>query len=367
MLHTQTSPARAEAPADDFATILVEQTDRLLMREVTPACLRDADAGTFPAAAWQAVCDAGLHLAMVAEEDGGVGLEAPAAARILRRAGFHGLPAPLSEDMVARALWLAAGGELGEGLVTLASGLWTGEDLATSPLPCVPWADIAAHVLVAVSDDAGKRLILVPRDAYSVKRRRNLAAEPRDTVRIHGDGLGQAMTRPWVAAPEGMDGLTVHGAFVRAQQMVGAMERCLSLAIAYANERKQFGKPIARFQAVQHMLAVAAGESAAAAAAAELAAAAFGTPHFAFAAAVAKARCGEAAGKVAEISHQVHGAMGFTREHILHVFTRRLWAWRDEFGNDAHWQERIGRVVCAEGGEALWPRLVALRAAGRLA
>jgi acyl-CoA dehydrogenase len=78
---------------------------------------------------------------------------------------------------------------------------------------------------------------------------------------------------------------------------------------------------------------------------------------FPFAVAVAKARTGEAAGKVAEIAHQVHGAMGFTHEHPLHFATRRLWSWRDEFGSDAYWQERIGRLVCEAGGAALWPRL----------
>ena len=74
---------------------------------------------------------------------------------------------------------------------------------------------------------------------------------------------------------------------------------------------------------------------------------------FDFAVAIAKARAGEAAGKVAEVCHQVHGAMGFTQEHPLHFATRRLWSWRDEFGHETFWQERIGRMVCSAGGEAL--------------
>ena len=48
-------------------------------------------------------------------------------------------------------------------------------------------------------------------------------------------------------------------------------------------------------------------------------------------------RVGEAAGDGAAIAHQVHGAMGFTYEHSLHHFTRRLWAWREEFGNESFW------------------------------
>ena len=44
---------------------------------------------------------------------------------------------------------------------------------------------------------------------------------------------------------------------------------------------------------------------------------------------------GEAAGIGAAIAHQMHGAIGFTQEHQLHYLTRRLWSWRDEFGNEA--------------------------------
>jgi acyl-CoA dehydrogenase len=105
------------------------------------------------------------------------------------------------------------------------------------------------------------------------------------------------------------------------------------------------------------MLAEAAGQYAAATAAADLAAEAYGSDAFGFAVAVAKTRAGEAASKVAEICHQVHGAMGFTQEHPLHFATRRLWSWRDEFGNESFWQERIGRLVCERGGDALWPML----------
>jgi acyl-CoA dehydrogenase len=156
----------------------------------------------------------------------------------------------------------------------------------------------------------------------------------------------------------GGEGFLHLGALLRAQQMVGAMERCLDYAIDYAMQRQQFGRPIAKFQAIQHMLADAAGQFAAAAAAADLAADSAGAGDFEFSVALAKARVGEATGKVAEVCHQVHGAMGFTQEHPLHFATRRLWSWRDEFGHEAFWQQRIGEAVCAAGGDALWQRLV---------
>jgi acyl-CoA dehydrogenase len=83
-----------------------------------------------------------------------------------------------------------------------------------------------------------------------------------------------------------------------------------------------------------------------------------------FAVALAKSRSGEAAGQVAAVCHQVHGAMGFTQEHPLHFASRRLWAWRDEWGAEAYWQERIGRLICAEGSHGFWPILADGRSVG---
>ena len=70
--------------------------------------------------------------------------------------------------------------------------------------------------------------------------------------------------------------------------------------------------------------------------------------------AAAKIRAGEAAGIGAAIAHQMHGAMGFTQEHRLHYWTRRLWSWRDEFGNEAYWARRLGGAVAAAGADRLW-------------
>ena len=101
-------------------------------------------------------------------------------------------------------------------------------------------------------------------------------------------------------------------------------------------EREQFGRSISRFQAIQHYLAQMAAEVAAAGRAAQAAAAAAAgdltDERFLLEVAAAKSRVGEAVGYVVETAHQIHGAMGYTYEHQLHHFTRRLWAWRDEYG-----------------------------------
>jgi alkylation response protein AidB-like acyl-CoA dehydrogenase len=133
------------------------------------------------------------------------------------------------------------------------------------------------------------------------------------------------------------------------------------LSTSYANDRVQFGRPIAKFQAIQQQLALLAEEAAAASVAVESAAIAVAAdrPSAALAAAAAKIRAGEAAGKVAEIAHQVHGAIGFTHEHSLHRLTRRIWSWRDEFGTESHWSRELGRTVMAAGADALWPTITA--------
>ncbi len=75
--------------------------------------------------------------------------------------------------------------------------------------------------------------------------------------------------------------------------------------------------------------------------------------------AAAKIRVGEAAGEGAAIAHQVLGAIGFTQEHVLHRYTRRLWAWRDDFGNESAWAVKLGTLVAAKGADGLWPMLAA--------
>jgi acyl-CoA dehydrogenase len=175
--------------------------------------------------------------------------------------------------------------------------------------------------------------------------------------------------RPLRTAPAPADldqtALMLMGAAVRSVESAGALEAVLSLTVRYANERVAFERPIAKFQAVQHNLARLAGEVAAAVAAAGSAADAIArAPTFDEAifleAASAKIRCAEAAQEGAAIAHQVHGAIGFTQEHILHRYTLRLLSWRDDFGNESHWAVALGNLVAARGADDLWP-LVASR------
>ena len=138
------------------------------------------------------------------------------------------------------------------------------------------------------------------------------------------------------------------GCVVRAVETAGALRSDpRHVTVRYANERVAFEKPIGKFQAVQHNLARLAGEVSAAMTAAHSAAdaiargGAFDDAIF-LEATAAKIRSAEAAQEGAAIAHQVHGAIGFTNEHILHRYTLRMLAWRDDFGNESHWAVALG-------------------------
>ena len=154
------------------------------------------------------------------------------------------------------------------------------------------------------------------------------------------------------------------GATVRSLQIAGALETILAMSVAYANERVAFERKIGKFQAVQQNLARLAGETAAALAAAGSAADTIAQADgfddaVLLEAASAKIRAGEAAAEGAAIAHQVFGAIGFTNEHVLHRFTLRLLAWRDDFGSESHWAAALGDMVAAQGANQFWPMLAA--------
>lgn len=140
------------------------------------------------------------------------------------------------------------------------------------------------------------------------------------------------------------------GALLRSIQIAGGLERVRDLTVRYAAEREQFGQPINRFQAVQQQIAELAGAVALAVAAVDEAVA----EPTAKRVAVAKVVAGDCAGRAAAIAHQVHGAIGFTHEHVLHRYTTRLWRWRDEFGTESAWAENLGDLLARAGGERLW-------------
>jgi acyl-CoA dehydrogenase len=316
----------------------------------------------FNEALWVTLEETGLARLTLPASAGGAGASLLESAVVLRAAGAHAARVPLVEtDLLAGWLLTTAGLPVPDGPLTLGAG-----DLelsrpahgtahrAAGTLRRVPWARAAAAVTVL----AGPEVVVLGPGAFTVEDGANLAEEPRDTVVVDGPATVAALS-----GPVG-DELALRAAFGRAQLLAGAAQGALAAAVRYAGTRAQFGRPIGKFQAVQQQLALAAAEVAAAAAAATSAARVvdadgFTAPSARLAVAVAKSRTSEAAGEVARIAHQVHGAIGFTREHDLRLLTTRLWAWRDEDGSETHWNEFIGALaldaVRRDGAGGLWP------------
>lgn len=357
---------------NDTLRMLQDTLERICADHGGKAVVDELEAGRFPDALWQALSGSGLDRAALPEASEGAGLGGTECLALLRTGGRHALPLPLLEHQGALALLAAVGAPVpGSGLATL----WRGTlEVAPGPgaprlggtLAAVPFARHAEHLVVLHQGGAGLRVARIPRGApgVTVREAANLAGEPEDTVVLDG------VEAPLRAVPAAVDARLKHVlAAGCAARMAGALERLLAIACTYALEREQFGRPIAKFQAVQHQLAILAGEVAAAIravdAAAERAGNALLDPGdpaaevFAVRAAAAKARVGEAAGAATEIAHQVLGAMGFTHEHALHQYTRRLWAWRDRYGSETTWQAALGERVLAAGADGFWGFLTA--------
>ncbi len=343
---------------------LIDETAGRIFRDLcTKELVDEAENGTWPEHLWQTLEESGLTTASVPEELGGGGGAIGDTMTILRQAGRHAAPIPLADTFLAG--WVLSGSGLPVPAGPLTLGISHGdaspeiqresetEWSITGTLRRVPWASKASRIVALATKGATPMVALVDPAACTITPDRNLAGEPRDDVAFDGLRVPENAVQP--AGPL-VDAETIHrlGALTRSVLMAGALETVLAMSIEHANMREQFGRPIGKFQAVRQQLAILAGQVAAAAKAADVATEAVESGDGRLEIAVAKARIGEAAGIVAEISHQAHGAMGITYEHSLHQYTRRLWSWRDEFGAETEWQAEIGRRAAAQGADALW-------------
>lgn len=366
---------RHEEIMSEMRDVLVDSATRLFGDLCTRERFEIAERGGFDFDAWQQLEAAGLTRATLSEARGGAGADLGDALALVREAGRLALPLPLADTLLAELVLAAAGLpprsgvgtigpvvdfarlDAGEGALTLAK-VARGWELSGT-LYRIPSARNASYLVALALLESRWTGVVISSEQLSqsvVKQDSNWANEPRDTLTFKRVLLaGDAVGKPGKGyTPET---LKFTGALFRLVAMAGAVGRVLQLSVQYAKDRVQFGRPIGQFQAIQHQLAVLATQVAAASAAADAVTDAVSKGPARFEIAAAKARIGEAAHVACGIAHQVHGAMGFTYEHELHRSTRRLWAWRDEFGTEAEWAEWIGQVVARLGGAKLWPFL----------
>ena len=346
----------------ELGSLLADTVTRLFTDLVTKELIESSEKGVWPEKLWRALEEGGMTLPLVPESAGGAGGDWLDAHVVVRASGRHTAPVPIAETIIASALLARAGLEVPLGAMTVAP-VRGNESLTlarsgtawrvSGTVSRVPWGRAVGHVVTVAEVDGAPTVALIATGGAKVTEDRNLALEPRDTLTFDSAPVVAAKPAKGVRP----DAIRLHGAMARAAQMAGALDSILEQGVRYATERKQFGRPIANFQAIQHNLAIVAGHVAASGIAAELAFRAADRADASFETAVAKIRVGEAAGVCAGLVHQVHGAIGFTYEHSLHFATRRLWSWRAEFGSENGWAIELGRRVASRGADNLWADL----------
>ncbi|QGG41528.1 acyl-CoA dehydrogenase family protein [Aeromicrobium yanjiei] len=316
---------------------------------------------------WDALEGLGVTLLPVPEDRGGAGSDVATTGAVLRTLGRHSASVPLVETALLGGWMLSANGhDVPAGPLSAAVA---GSDVElvrqqdgwtmSGRLPRVPWAGDASRIIVLAAAADGDHLVALDPASAHLEPGHNIAGESRDDVVLDDVALNDAQVLP-VTEASGVtrEAFRQRGALGRALLMSGAAERVLELTVEQISQRVQFGRSLGAFQAVQQQVAQQAGEVAATRVATEAAALALDADGRAgLAIAAAKVQAGVAAGAVARVGHQLHGAIGFTDEHELHRCTTRLWAWRDEYGNEDEWAGRLGRLTLAGAGDDLWPML----------
>jgi len=329
--------------------MLADMIQRLLERHLDDAAQARARGGDWLNELWAEVEEMGLPLALLSEDEGGFGLEPADQGEALRLLGRHAMPLPVAETMAANRLLAKAGLPLAEGPAGLARAddLQVSEGRLTGRVDRVAWGEHLDCLALAVGD----RLYRVPRSGWTLAESGTaMNFHPRPALRIDWTVDASA---PLPHCP------LAEGASVRAFQIAGAIEAALAMTLEHTATRVQFGKPLQKNQVVQHELAKLAGELACATAAADLAAEALARADL-LGVAAGSLRAREAAGNAAAIATQMHGAIGFTREHALHLYTTSLWAWRDEFGGQVYWAKLLGAAAVDAGGDGYWPMVTEL-------
>jgi acyl-CoA dehydrogenase len=347
------------------ASLLEETLNRLFTERSGPEQRQAAEAEGWAGPCWDALSEAGLPWVGVPESAGGSGGDVTDACTLLRLAGRHAVPLPLAESGLLGGWLLAAaglqlpGGPVTVAVPTAADRLVLEGEKVTGTLARVPWgarADVVVTLVAAgPTPGDGARVVALDPAGAAVEPGHNVAGEPRDRLTWEGATPRQIGSVDHDLAPE----LELRGALSRALLMAGAMEAAADLTVDYAAERNQFGRPIASFQAVGQRLVRMSSEAEAGILATEVAAQRFAEVgvEAGFEVGAAKAAAARAASEVAAHAHQVHGAIGMTREYALHHFTRRLWVWRQEWGSERRWSRTVGEQVTAAGADALWPRV----------
>jgi alkylation response protein AidB-like acyl-CoA dehydrogenase len=313
---------------------------------------------------WPALLELGWAGVGRPEDLGGSGGELADLVALVQACGRHVVSVPLLESAAAGLIAAQHGHNLAAWPATLAvprageTLRITADGILTGQVGRVPWGRAAATIIVVASRPDGRPVIAQidgtaegTADGVECRPGSNLAGEPRDTLRFAGVPARRIADIEATGSEAAAEVRTVP-ALLRSAMTLGALENVLEHTVQHVAVREQFGQPLARFQDVASTLARMV-EQVTLARVAVLAAtdAGLDRPDRAMIAAVVTAR---AATDVARSAHQLHGAMGVTREHPLHLATRRLWSWRDEWGSEQEWAVAIAARARTLAADPLW-------------
>lgn len=309
----------------------------------------------WPEDLWTEFSNLGFTNIFSSDDQNGINAKWTDAQIILKASGYHGAPLPVGESLASN--WFASR----NGMI-LPDGHWA---ITNGPIKIdekvnkveferldVAWGRYAKQLLHV--DE--RRITLIELDKnLSIEKLSNLANEPRDKITGKGKVIESVETNltknplHWI------------GSLVRSCQIAGGAGQTLDLSLKYSKDREQFGRPISKFQTIQNYLADLAGLSASLdaisiAAANDLDIHGLSEKSQArITLAAAKCRSSEGVEKVTRLSHQVHGAIGFTYEYGLHFYTKRLWSWRDEYGSAVEWGSFLGDIALKNNSDNIWP------------
>jgi alkylation response protein AidB-like acyl-CoA dehydrogenase len=330
----------------DDQVALRDGARELLDGYASPAQVRahTTSGAAFDAALWAAMVEQGWLGIEVPEADGGVGLGAVESAILAEALGAHAAPAPFVPAVLAIDAFRRAGKP------ERAAPLLTGEQRA-----CVAW-DLASPVAYAPSADVA--VVCDTDGVYAVELRDRPRREPAmDVTRELGWLDVDGLPRISLGGVDARERLVDRGATLTAADLLGGANRALDMAVAYAKDRVQFGRPIGSFQAVKHrcadMLVDVEGMRSTVYWAAWCIGA--GDPDASVAASTAKIWCSDASKRVMASALQVHGGIGFTWEHDLHFFVKRAQLDQLAFGDASFHRARLTAQLRprVEAGESI--------------
>lgn len=333
----------------EMKEFIMDSTEKILRNLSTKEIRESFEEGHEAIDLWKTCEEAGLTMLGISEEQGGVGGDFEDVLGVLYLTGRYAAPIPLLEIITANSLLASYGMEFGDKKRVVQFV----DEEEGNLIEKVPFARYVEELVLIKKEGGQSAIAFLDLSTCKLRVGGNLAAEPRDTVEIDE-------SVNWVKLAVDYEILKdkhlIKTAAGKGAQMAGAIEAVLNLSVFYSKERKQFGRPLHKFQAIQHHLTAMAGEYAAAYSTLQVTAGASEKSYFTDYVAMMKTELSSRANTVAKAAHQLHAGIGMTYEHELHHFTRRLWSWREEAGNETYWTSRLADLYMQKDHD-IWEQI----------